>query len=120
MVAELLVGGGVADLVAQVGAVGLDDVGVVVLVGGLLAGNVLLGDADGKANSLAAPFYGVGRGVVGAPAGAEALVVAELLGALDVDDAGGEEVVAHVAAEVYVDVGVAVAGILGVADGHVK
>ena len=120
MVAELLVGGGVADLVAEMGAVGLDDEGVVVVVGGLLAGDVLLGDADGEAHGLAAPLHGVGRGIVGAPAGAQALVVAELLGALDVDDAGGEEVVAHVAVEVDVDVGVAVAGILGVAEGHVE
>lgn len=120
VVTELLVSRGVGYLVAEVGALGLDHEGVVVVVGGLLAGYVLLRNVDGKANSLAAPFYGVGRGVVGAPAGAEALVVAELLRVLYVDDACRESQVAHVAAEVYVDVGVAVAGILGVADGHVK
>ena len=55
-----------------------DNKGIVVLVGGLLATDVFLRDADAKADSLALSVDGVARRPVGAPAGAQPFLVGEL------------------------------------------
>ena len=87
MVAELLVGRGVADLIAEARSVGLDHKSVVVLVYRFLADNMSLRDADGESNGLAAPFHSICRRVVSTPAGTQPFLVTELLGTFDVDDA---------------------------------
>ena len=46
-------------------------------------------------------------------------MVGELHGALDVDDACGEEAVGDVLVEEHIDIGIAMACVLGVAGGHI-
>ena len=67
-----------------------------------------------------APLHGVGRGIVGAPACSQALLVAEFFGAFDVDDARGETITADIFVEVDFHVRVAMTGVLDVAEGHIQ
>ena len=119
MIAKGLVGRSVDDFVGDVVVGRGDHKGVVVLIGWFLATDVFLRDADGQSHRLTLPIDGVGRGVVGAPAGTQALVVGELHGALDIDDASGEETVRDVLVEEHIDISIAMACVLGVADGHI-
>ena len=80
----------------------------------------MLWDEDCQTHRLAFPVHGVRRGIVGAPTGAQTLLVAEFLGTLDIDDTRGETVVADVLVEKDVDVGIAVTGILRVAQRHIQ
>ena len=119
MEAKLLIGRAIGHLVGHLAACHFDDVGVVVLVRRLLADDVFLRHTDGKAHRLTLPLQGVGGRVVGAPAGTQTLLVGKLHRAFHVDDACGETVVVGIAVEKHVDIGIAVAGILRVAQGHI-
>ena len=97
-----------------------NDESIVVFIGRFLAPDMFLWDADAQANGLTLPVDGVAGRVVGAPAGTQPLMVGELLRALDVDDACGEQTVSDVLVEEHVDISIAMTGILRITDGHVQ
>ena len=118
MVAKGLVVRTIGDLVAEVPVGGSNDESVVVLVGWFLAHDVLLRNPDGESDCLGLEVLMVARRPVGAPAGTQAGMVGELLGIFHVDDARREAIVADIAVEEHIDIGIAMASILGEAYGH--
>ena len=62
---------------------------------------------------------GVAGGIVGAPAGTKTFLIRELLRVFHIDDACGEQVICNVLVEEHIDIGIAMAGILRITNGHI-
>ena len=92
---------------------------VIVVVCRKFIDKVLLGNVDGQSYGFRLPFLVICRGIIRAPASSRTLLVGEFRGAFHIDDTCRERVDNVVVAEEHIDVGVAMTGILRVADDHV-
>ena len=114
--APTFVGTTEGDEVAEVVLDGLNDDGVVVLVGWQLAHHVFLGDIYAETNCLAFMSYRVlcGHRPVGSPACTKPFAVAMFCGVLHVDEACDKLTAIGIALECYVDGAMAVACVKGI------
>ncbi len=113
VIAEGLVVAAEGDEVVQTAVDGLDDEGIVVLIGHQLLGNILTGNANAQTYRLAFVAQRIldTDRPVAAPAATKALVVGELLGILDVDKTSGEERLNECRRDGGLDSHIAMAGI---------
>ena len=129
MIAERFVGRSIGNLVLQHIAICANYEGIVsaahvaVLASSNFFHNVFLRDKNAKTNGFALGVDGVASGEIAAPTAAQTFLIAKLGRAFYIDNAGRELVSADVdvlLGEVNFDIGVAMAGILDIADSEIK